>query len=375
MFLITLADMFYFAKNTLIAHLRKKQEIEISRDAKSVLHNINTANKSILIVEPNVYHTETLDSLIFYCKQLDFEVDLLLREEINDTNNLHNTTQVRHIFYASLSNLIASIRNTQDYDFVFFNTMVLDSTYLLNIAMPKAKYGFLGLIHTLQHIKKFHMQDNCDRFFALRENINTKFNIPTLSMSVPKSQYKPQNSNIITFISIGYLIYHKAFHWTLKSAVDALKKQGIDNIRFVLVGRNALSCIFDIHDNNIINMIVNPPTLDEVLEVYTPHFIFGLYDKFAHRHYLSGVTSGLRNLSLERNIPMLINEPFASSFGFNKTNAIIFNNNAYKAIFNAIQIANSPSYEHLKANLKTLNDTLISHSLHNLKSAITHQRK
>lgn len=118
-----------------------------------------------------------------------------------------------------------------------------------------------------------------------------------------------------------------------------------------------------------VNFYCNPSIKELSLLIKQAHFVFGLYDSFAHRHYLGDSTSGLRQIALSYNLPFVINAPFAKAFGFSKNNAIIYHA-PLVGIKYAISIAKSAKYIELKENLARLREKLIQDSLHNLKTAI-----
>lgn len=141
-----------------------------------------------------------------------------------------------------------------------------------------------------------------------------------------------------------------------------LEKNGIRNFRFNLISRDEI-----VLQSDFITIYKNPSKseMDDVLS--TSHFIFAFYDSFAHRHYLRTSTSGQRALSLEFNIPLLINEPFASAFNFTPNNAVIFKNS--KSVESCIKMS-AKDYLELKNNLAKLDFDLTLASVQNLSSSI-----
>ena len=148
-----------------------------------------------------------------------------------------------------------------------------------------------------------------------------------------------------------------------------LLASGIVNFKFILIGRNDFK---DLQFNSHILFYKNPTNeyLLEILKLHNPHYTLGIFDNFAHRHYLQTCTSGLRQFSLMYNLPFVISENFGSSFGFDASNAIFFDKNLEYALKNAINIINTNAYSNLKANLCRLNKEINEDSISLLSQSI-----
>ncbi|RDU62097.1 hypothetical protein [Helicobacter sp. MIT 14-3879] len=389
-FLILIADIFYFIKGLFLNFknhkLGFKKDMEFLNSIKEFnirtkeddleffLNHIKSVNKnSILLIEMNTFHTETLEALIDYFTLLNFSVDVLIRREIIDFK----------AFKLDLKNMIYAL-NSKDiakYKIVFFNTMILElNTYhsihsFLNI---NTKVG--GIYHTISDIKKF--RDYKNNYFALRNIKYKNISLKGLNLSSNYNFNRNINNNIITFISIGFPIYHRGFKEKLKSIIKYLKKSNISNIRFILVGKEAYSIkglenmqikVFlnneALCENNLdsISLYIYQNPSKKLLHslILQSHYVLGLYDRFAHRHYLNTSTSGQRQISLGYNVPLIINEPFASNFNFTSKEACIFKGN--KDILKAIKLVNSEQYLKLKKNLYSLFLKLREESKNNLE--------
>lgn len=388
-FLINLIDLIYFVKNTItikITHNKRFKNDLLFLDSFKItpphshvynnefleyLENTNL-KKSILIVELNNFHIELLDSLIYYFTKLGYKCDCLLREEVN--------FKAKNSYNLSLRNMIDSLNNQRisKYDFVFFNTMFLSLNTQIHISKLldiKSKFGILGIYHTISDYLKYEdSSKNDNRFFILRPIECKNIKLKPLSCSIKRKTNKVlKKSNIVTFLSIGFPVYHLNFRLNLFKIIKYLLKNNITNFRFILIGRS------DLEINKFSDFIFtfkNPSDskLEKILKIYDPNYIFMIFDTFAHRHYLNSVTSGLRMFSLQHNIPFVINSPFGESFGFSNKNAIIFNN-PKNAILKAIKIKNTSDYKSLKENLSYFNDKLNLDSMHYLSNAIKNLTK
>lgn len=402
-FLVNILDLYYFLKNNINIKIKYKNKISKDRqfldsidldacnkeDSKytneflSYIKNSNL-NKTILLCEMNNFHFELLDSIVYYFSKIGFYTDILLRKDSHYKNTNKN------IFFLDLKDMICAINTPylQKYDFIFFNTITLSlntQIHIPSIIKPKSKYGILGIYHTISDIERFGDYENytCNRYFALRPMQYKNLKLDALSCSVEtKSRYKntryktsESNAKITTFISIGFPVYHLNFRLNLYKIIKSLLNKRITNFRFILVGRAKFK--IDASFKDFVLCFTNPSheELENILHIYHPAYVFGLFDRFAHRHYLEECTSGLRQFCLMYNIPMLINEPFGESFGFDSTNAIIFKNNPMRAIKKALEIIHTEKYNSLCDNLLDLNNKLNQDSINNLHSHIAHIKK
>ncbi|MDE6886982.1 MAG: hypothetical protein K2P17_08120 [Helicobacteraceae bacterium] len=310
-------------------------------------------------------------------------------QDMQDTKNMQDkvinssSNGFKNIF-ASLNDMFYILNDdcTKKFDFIFFNTMVVGASnvFVLDLVKVRSKYGILGIYHTISDIVKFGDFKNYSegRYFALRDieykyqggvvvlkGLNLKSNIskksPLESINI-NLETKNKKSSTIHFTSVGFALHHKNFKVILLKIIRDLEKNGIKNFRFNLISRDEIAL-----QSDFITIYKNPSKseMEEVLS--TSHFIFAFYDSFAHRHYLRTSTSGQRALSLEFNIPLLINEPFASAFNFTPNNAVIFKNS--KSVESCIKMS-AKDYLELKNNLAKLDFDLTLASVQNLSSSI-----
>lgn len=324
-------------------------------DLDSFASHLKTMQESsrILLIELNNFHFETIEALKWYLNKLNFNVDIALRAEYRG-----------HIpsFRLRLEDMIKLLKSKEirKYRFIFFNTMILELKTQHSIYEFIESSNIFGIYHTISDIEKFG--DYKNRYFALRDIRYKGITLKGLNLSKPdicNKNHIDSNGEIV-FLSIGFPIYHRGFRERLKSLLDYLESKNITNFKFILVGRAK----FKLEHKNI-SFIQNPS--DDVLEeiLLKAHFIFGIYDRFAHRHYIRLCTSGQRQLSLGYNIPLIINEPFASAFGFSNENAVIFRENS-----DILEVISPKYYQSLKHNLLILDKKLRDQSLLNLKEML-----
>ncbi|RAX52468.1 hypothetical protein CCY99_07425 [Helicobacter sp. 16-1353] len=404
--------------------LRKSRNVESSVESKNLKSkNLESKNPKssksppkILICEVNNFHLETLGSIAFYFHSLGFLVDILARKEEekilqDELKSLKVNISAINISALNLGDMLKKLDSISlsKYDFVFFNTMILSLStqiHILNLVNPKPKYGLLGIYHTIGDIERFGDFKNYEegRYFALRAMKYKNLKLDFLSCSVVKiadfrtdskisfglesnGESKPnfkvesklesridKQAEHITFLSIGFPIFHRNFRRNLYKIVRTLRpknptKEPMKIPRFILIGRNKLE--INPKFSKYILSFGNPSNaeLESILRDFKPDFIFGFYDKFAHRHYLSQCTSGMRSFSLSYNIPFVINREFGVAFGFSDENAIFYDNDASLGIKNAINLS-PKDYQQLCKNLSFLNKNLTKESIQNLKTHI-----
>lgn len=365
--IVFLIDLFYFAKNRLFRLLNHKKNLKSDLAFLDSLPRlpfcIQNSKSKILLVELNDFHFELLDSIIYYFESLGYEIDVVVRTQSSYQNAIK----------LDLSQILGLLRDTSKYDFVFLNTMFLSlktQHHVKTLANINAKYGVLGIYHTISDIYKFGdiASYKEGRIFTLRKMFYRGGVTPTLSCS-KEVDIKFSKNDIATFVSIGFPLYHRNFRHNLYKTIEKLLKNGIKNFRFILIGRSEFK---DLRFRNHISFFLNPTTLElnEILKSHNPHYTLMNFDDFAHKHYLYDSTSGLRQFSLMYNLPFVINKKFGESFGFDKSNAIFYDSNLYEAIYYAIKIINTDKYWNLKSNLHNLNEKLNYDSIALLKSCI-----
>ena len=366
---IFLLDLIHWCKNKIRYLINYKKNLRSDLSFLDSLCSDDLVEISpkakVLLVEINNFHFECLDSIVYYFQSIGYGVDVVVRVE----SSYKNATKLE------LSQILCLLRSPklQSYDFVFLNTMLLSLKlhhHILQLAQIKSKYGILGIYHSINDIYRFRdfKNYNENRYFSLRNLKFHKIHLNGLSCS-KEVDIKFLNNDVATFISIGFPIYHRNFRKRLYSAIEMLLASGIVNFKFILIGRNDFK---DLQFNSHILFYKNPTNeyLLQILKLHNPHYTLGIFDNFAHRHYLQTCTSGLRQFSLMYNLPFVISENFGSSFGFDASNAIFFDKNLEYALKNAINIINTNAYSNLKANLCRLNKRLNEDSISLLSQSI-----
>lgn len=256
--LIRLADIIYALKSYLSAVFTKKKrykaglEYIASLACSGAVHNLveSMDRDCICLVELNTFHTETLCAIPQYFTHLGYDIDIIVREELENLiaisrqdfmllSKPHKEQNLR-LFTMSLGDMIATINSPQmkRYDFVFFNTMLLltpqSLVHIKDFIEVKSKFGYLGIYHTLSDMARFGDLARKERYFSLRKlPSQSQF----LECSMRQDSAIPQSDEIV-FITIGYLIYHRAFREYLLQIASTLKQE---KVKFILVGRSETS--------------------------------------------------------------------------------------------------------------------------------------
>lgn len=380
-FVIRIFDIIYFCKNSLLRALFKNRNIKDSLAIVRSFHTIqssamcellDSSDFSVIIIEFNLFHFETLQGVQKYFEQLGYKSAILIRSGV-DTDGLG----LQNVLFAKLDEILF-IANNLSNKILYFNTMILslnENFHILNIITPKSK--FLGTYHTISDIAKYNDYTNYikDRYFALRDITYKDLALKGLNC-VSHIETKLMGGGKITFVSIGFPLYHRGFRENLVRVITYLLDCKIKDFKFILIGRNSfpLEKLYKFIEMEVLEVKIGLDSTEVTNILHNTHYIFSLYDNFAHKAYLRTSTSGQRQISLGGAIPLIISMPFARAFGLSDREAIIYNNDLKQKMLLAYKIAHSNEYIKMKHNLETLNKSLCKTSMENLKYALNNLR-
>ena len=333
---------------------------------------------SVLIVEPNPYHSEILPSYIKYFQDLGFKIDLFLRHENLKDLPEFDKSEI-NIFEGCIKHIkkCLKLRKIRKYEYVFFSTSALcekgvAQSFLNYLKFkPKAKNGLLMVEHSvipcLENYKeeKFLKQNRLFSTFGYND-------VPQLTPCyfnnvkiTPKS-----NDNIVRFSVVGATYYDCKNLNLLFEASRKLIENNISNFEIILNGSNIENIPSDLVENIIEDGKVKFKRLYSNLEK-SDYILFLLDDEQGyHKRYKQGTTTGAMNLSLGFCKPAILNEAFANAYGLNNQNAIVYSkNDLFEAMKKAIEL-NNDNYLNLQNNLANYQQEIYNKSLKNLKQNI-----
>lgn len=180
-------------------------------------------------------------------------------------------------------------------------------------------------------------------------------------------------SNLVQFVAVGLL---KSGRYSMDNLIEAVKKihqEGIYNFQIRIIGKRASIERLPKHIQKyfIFQGQISYSELYSCME--KADYLISLLDDSNqdHQRYLTTASSGSIQLSYGFIKPLIIGEKFASHYGFDRFNSIIYDkkNDLPLAIKRAIQL-DKESYGLMKSKLAISSGKVYKKSLENLRCAI-----
>jgi glycosyltransferase involved in cell wall biosynthesis len=332
---------------------------------------------SVLIIESNPTHGETLPGFAKYLLDLGFNVDILMSKRVADEQPFCRIGDERIRIYAGGFGLIERASESialAQYKYILLNTTTYyggaeDIGLLDKLPQLRSHPGLLVVEHDLADVEKFGEQKLLDsgRLITLGRFPKSLFVNPHYVGNVNTN---PKNQKT-RFVIIGSIEAKRKNHKVLINAINKLAK---DNVEFevVIIGivrhKRQLKGVLDERHVRLAGRLDFPHMYDEVERA---DFILPLLDpdNKAHERYITTGITGSAQLIYGFTKPCLINRKFAAFYGFDKSNSIIYDDNLANAMSMAISMG-MDEYDLMRANLKTLSDSIYQESLTNLKNAL-----
>lgn len=339
------------------------------------------AEKTILIIEPNGCHFETITGLCKYCSELGYNVDVLTREP---AEKIFENFKIKTTLRSYECNPVTFDKIYKKYDFSQYERIIYNSKriYFISNGFSLDGYDLAEYYNSVKKGKKenIYLQHHIDKFNDSPTDIQIVLanpaKLPELDNLIVNCNYfkdfetKIKNKNDVTnFISIGELSKQRRNSTLLIDAVKSLHNNGIENFKITVIGIGELDELpVDIRQYfNILGRVDYQTMFDELEK---SDFILPLLDPEieAHKRYMDSGTSGTFQLVYGFNKPCIIHRVFADIYNFNKMNSFIYdnNNNFYKSLIDAINICNS-DYLCLKNELKILSNEIENKSTKNFE--------
>lgn len=350
-------------------------------------------NKKVLIYEGMPGHGECLSSYYAYFKELGYDIDFVIRENVanekplwmlNDVK-IYSITSTSNARYARmlphLNEIKQKVPDLFEYDLYFIGTFNQDGynfvRFLSEHGIGKNKILFQ---HHLNY-KTFLKQSMNDitlgqNGFTLGMADHDHFPQLAASINITKKSHKKQNKNLnkitIFFAGLSH-IHFKNFELFVK-AVDELNRDGKD-IKVNVCGiREQKNYVLPVSPNiNYLGRI----SFEESIEHYcNDDFIFVLFDEKAldcldeHHMFLDGRISGSRNMSIMYKIPLVVQKPYQQSWGFDDTNSIGYEGHDYKKVLLDLCDVNKIKYNSIIDNLCIKEKEEFKLCVNNLKNKI-----
>jgi hypothetical protein len=337
--------------------------------------------KSVLILEPHRYHGEILPGFAKYFHDLDYNITVCCRYHVYTDDPFCRCQFTVRRFCMTLFGMRKILRSRlmSNYDFVLITShyVSLDEwryygSYLKLLGgLPKSRHDLFVIEHYDNDYDSETLALQC-RFFALTARnlpdgnsmpmLNPhyfgKFTLHTLSSQkrifiTVGRVINRQNRNFIELWDALYkLAEYKNFEvWVIGNVKDtALAEKLPAQVR--LLGRLTFAQMYDAMDK-----------ADFFLPLLDPH-------NPLHQRYLTGCTSGSKQLVLGFNIIPVMHSKFAKCYDFTDDNAILHEDQKlFEAMHRALQM--TPDEYHMKqTSLAQLREQVYNVSLANLQKAI-----
>lgn len=356
--------------------------------------------EKILIFEPHPHHYEVIISSIYYFKELGYEVDLLVRENFDKEDILCRTSfaGVGISVFKNDDEMISKLSDKviKEYDFIFFNSMeywrdgkkdrVLDFLGFV----PNTKYGILGIYHNIEMI------DDSDigflkekRIFALTQTKVVNYVIPLFAacyfgeihrkkeigrnvLYIGLSNDRPIIENNIAKISTSCKVKILGKVQPKKEFVHKVGKK-IINLGYQLLGQGfRYKKTGSVKGFCKLNYCISPSFTEMFKEIDECDYVGISMDPFdeEYRPFLTGKTSGSKQIVIGFNKPCIINSRFCESFKLNKEYCITYDGNDLKTAFERIDSISPEEYTNMLDSLDIDRRKLIQETINNLKSTI-----
>ena len=370
-------------KHIIYSFLGLKLKIKNKFDKKQyelfINHTVNT--NTILIIEINDCHWETIPGYCEYLIKLGFNVEIITRyyaEEIFKYLNYNDKVKIFEF------NPITFDKVFKEYDFTRYERILYNSKrvyYKKNDVnaegldlfeyydvIPMGKKDNIYIQHHIDKIEDFYKPNQ-----IILANPSKKTELAELVVNphyfgeFKLKKYK--NQDVVNFISIGELSEKRRNSKLLISVVKDLHNLGLNNFIVTIIGRGEVEKI-DTEIQKYFKILgrVDYQTMFDNLN--KADFILPLLDPDleSHKRYMDSGTSGTFQLVYGFNKPCIIHKTFADIYGFDENNSLIYENNFKftEAMKKAINI-NSFEYIKLQQSLLDLTTVLTKNSMDNLK--------
>ncbi len=364
-----LKSLFYYIYKKVMFF--KKKTLELNK-------SIKIRENSVLIIEINSYHSETLLGNCEYFFRLGYNVDIVTTyKNIKKEPFCRSNNNSLRIFASDEYDISKWAKNnfSNQYEFIFFNSYTCScKIYIEKLfkKLPPSKYGILGVEHGVIEKSKsdfleIYNKIKENRLFTLFNNVN----IPRLNPHYfGDIKITSKNKDDIIFTNIGKMSSSmRNLDIIIKTAEDFINNN-IKNFKIIFIGAGKLKIPKNLLNYCEIKGMLNFPDMFNIIE--KSDFLLSTMDitNIKHNRYLKGQSSGNIQLSLGFKKPLIINEVFGKNYEFSNDNAIFYSENNLKdGMLKAINIS-FEDYKKMQNSIDDLSKKIYNQSLNDLKNVI-----
>ncbi len=361
-----------------ICGIKIKLKLKLDKELYEKFTKHSIAPKTVLIIEINDCHFETIPGYCKYLVDLGYNVDVLTRHNANKIFSNFKLKNVQ-IFECNEKtfNEIYKKYDFSKYERIIYNSQKIfcgNSTKDVRNYHKKLPNGYK---------KNIYIQHNIERLSWYPEDLQIILANPAKNQELDNIAVNPNyfgytaekntNSDIVKFISVGRLSARLKDFTSLISTVETLHKTGRKNFKITIIGNGEFENLSDeIKPYFEIMGKVDFSVLFQKLN--EADFILTMLNsqKEEHKRYLTNGVSGIFQLIYGFLKPCIVEKTFADSYGFNDDNSIIYTNNYESFVEKMIEALDmsKENYETLQKNLKLTVDKINEKSLDNFRSIL-----
>ena len=332
--------------------------------------------KSVLLIETNGCHGEVISAYFQYFRDMGYNVDIVMHDfiyrEHHFTRHDMSNINIYHCHMTAMHKIFKSDKMNK-YDAIFVMTPMnfsFGSQSVLNLFPELQRFKNLYIVaHNVPDIENNYQKFDKKHIFGLGRKLNDfPSTNPHLFGNVQKN---PTKHNPTTFITVGRIDPQIKDHKMLISAVEKLATHGYDFRVIIIGGGKKLPKIPD----NIKKYIQMPGRqIAEKMFRYMEQsdFFLTLWDKNnpTHDKYRTNLISGSPQLIFGFNKVPIIQQEFALFYDFDKTNAIVYNDDTLADAMEHAILMNNTQYKKLYSGLQKLATDMYNETKQNIKSRI-----
>lgn len=330
--------------------------------------------KSVLLVETNACHGEVISAYFRYFQDLGYNVDIIMHDfvykEKHFTRHDVSKLNIYHCHQTAMRKMFRS-KKMDDYLAIFIMTPTnTGNTQSVLTFFPELdRFTNLYVIaHNLPDIDNKYTGFDKSHVFGLGRRLN-KFPAtnPHLFGNVHKNHKKHK---ITTFITVGRIDPQIKNHTMLISAIEKLVKKGY-KFKVIVIGEGKMP---NVSDKIKPFIIATGRQIAESMYQYMEQsdFFLTLWDKKdpTHDKYRTNLISGSPQLIYGFNKIPIIQKEFADFYDFNKTNAIVYEDDGLTDAMEQAILMNDNQYAKLYKGLDKLSQEVYNESKENIAKAL-----
>lgn len=324
----------------IIKHMGQVEHFSIHTDIST---------NTVVIIEPNSFHAETLPGYVKYFLDLGYHVDVFITYENAVEYPFARMHEEFRVFVGGIYDVQDWLRmeKMNEYTAIFFSTQFYKNIIYLPSSLPSACHDRIfcidhsveksalwakdePLFWKLRKMNHVATLSQIDGFYRINPNYFGNVKVPS------------KHSDHIRFVTVGAIKSCFKNHNLLLDSVRGLLLDGITDFSIHVVGAGSMDIPVELQPYiKLCGRLDFPSMYSEVEEA---DYILALLDPTNqdHLNYKKGMTSGALQLSYGFTTPLLISQEFASAYHLESNAAVIYEGNE---LLKAMKIAIACSLE------------------------------